>query len=144
MFTSIIVAVDGSDHAHEALNAAVAIAGLTGGNLHVVTVPQPVIDPVIVGYTTVPIPISQDDLDKSAKATLDTALGRIPEGVKARTSAKTLFGDPAHAIVDEAAAVKADLIVLGRRGLGRLAGLLVGSTTTKVAQLAPCAVLTVK
>jgi nucleotide-binding universal stress UspA family protein len=134
MFTSIIVAVDGSDHAHEALNAAVAIAGLTSGSLHVVTVPQPVIDPVIVGYTTVPIPISQDDLDKS----------RIPDGVKARTTVKTLFGDPAHAIVDEAAAVKADLIVLGRRGLGRLAGLLVGSTTTKVSQLAPCAVLTVK
>jgi nucleotide-binding universal stress UspA family protein len=53
-------------------------------------------------------------------------------------------GDPAHAIVEEAKGHKADLIVMGRRGLGSLTGLLVGSTTTKVAQLAPCAVLTVK
>ena len=59
-------------------------------------------------------------------------------------TSQMVSGDPAHAIVEEAKAHKSDLIVMGRRGLGSLTGLLVGSTTTKVAQLAPCAVLTVK
>jgi nucleotide-binding universal stress UspA family protein len=49
-------------------------------------------------------------------------------------------GDPAGVIVDIARARGADLIMLGRRGLGTLAGLLLGSVSHKVIQVAdrPC------
>ena len=38
----------------------------------------------------------------------------------------------------------ADLIVLGSRGLGALSGLVMGSVSQKIVQLAPCPVLIVK
>ncbi len=65
------------------------------------------------------------------------------KGVKqVRTVAED--GDPARAILDCATREKADLIVMGRRGLSDLAGLLMGSVSHKVSHLADCACLTVK
>ena len=53
-------------------------------------------------------------------------------------------GDPASCILDVARKEKADLIVMGSRGLSDLRGLLVGSVSHKVNQLSACACLTVK
>ena len=53
-------------------------------------------------------------------------------------------GDPATAILRAAQDEAADIIVMGRRGLGDLAGLLLGSVSHKVTQLAECACLTVR
>jgi nucleotide-binding universal stress UspA family protein len=53
-------------------------------------------------------------------------------------------GDPADQIVRAAERHGAELIVMGRRGLGDLQGLLLGSVSHKVCQLADCACLTVK
>lgn len=53
------------------------------------------------------------------------------------------WGDPAAQIIDAASRLKADSIVMGRRGHGRLAGLLMGSVSQKVASLAPCVVVLV-
>jgi nucleotide-binding universal stress UspA family protein len=56
----------------------------------------------------------------------------------------TRAGDPAREILSVAGEEHADIIIMGRRGLGNLAGLLLGSVSHKVAQLAECACLTVK
>ena len=53
-------------------------------------------------------------------------------------------GDAADVIVQQADRVKANVIVMGTRGLGTLKGLLVGSVSHKVTQLAPCTCVTVK
>jgi len=53
-------------------------------------------------------------------------------------------GDPADTIVRVAAERGADMIVLGSRGLGAAKGLLMGSVSHKVAQLAPCTCVTVR
>jgi nucleotide-binding universal stress UspA family protein len=53
-------------------------------------------------------------------------------------------GDPASAILEVARSEQVDMIVMGRRGLGDLAGLLLGSVSHKVAHLAECACLTVR
>jgi nucleotide-binding universal stress UspA family protein len=53
-------------------------------------------------------------------------------------------GDPARAILAAARDEAVDLVVMGRRGVGDLAGLLLGSVSHKVAHLADCACLTVR
>ncbi len=58
-----------------------------------------------------------------------------------RTEALVEVGDPATRIVNEASSRNADLVVLGRRGLGTLAGLVMGSVSYKVIQTAKCVVL---
>lgn len=75
---------------------------------------------------------------------LEAARSRAEQrGVKA---VETLVehGDPAHQIIEAARRHGADLIVMGRRGYGDLKGLLLGSVSHKVCQLADCACLTVK
>ena len=53
-------------------------------------------------------------------------------------------GEPIHCILKAMEDEEADLIVMGSRGLGNLEGLLVGSVSHKVSQLAECTVVTVK
>jgi nucleotide-binding universal stress UspA family protein len=52
-------------------------------------------------------------------------------------------GIAAHAIAEAAKSDGADLIVVGTRGHTRLGGLLVGSVTQRLLQVAPCPVLSV-
>ena len=53
-------------------------------------------------------------------------------------------GDAAEEIIVQAKGRRADLIVVGSRGHGRLAGLLLGSVAQKVVTHAPCPVLVVR
>ncbi len=54
-----------------------------------------------------------------------------------------MSGDPATCILDTAHNSQARFIVVGKRGLGRLAGLLIGSVSQKVSALADCTCITV-
>jgi nucleotide-binding universal stress UspA family protein len=56
----------------------------------------------------------------------------------------TRAGDPAKEILSIAGEEQADIIIMGRRGLGDLAGLVLGSVSRRVTQGAECACLTVK
>jgi len=53
------------------------------------------------------------------------------------------WGDATEAIIEAVRREQVDAIVIGRRGRGRLAGLLLGSVSQKVASLAPCIVIVV-
>ena len=53
-------------------------------------------------------------------------------------------GDPAGQIIEAAKDQDADVIVMGFRGHGALAELLLGSVSHKVGQLAPCICMTVR
>lgn len=52
--------------------------------------------------------------------------------------------DVADAICDFCRASNADMVVVGRRGMGFLKGLILGSVSEKVVKNAPCSVLVVK
>lgn len=62
-----------------------------------------------------------------------------PAGV--RVEATDVVGDTVEALLAYAARSDASLVAAGRRGHGRVEGLLVGSVTTRLARAVPCAVL---
>jgi nucleotide-binding universal stress UspA family protein len=57
---------------------------------------------------------------------------------------RAVSGSPAEEVVAFARDRKADLIICGSRGFGRVKSLLLGSTSHKITQLAECSCLTVK
>jgi len=80
------------------------------------------------------------------------AAKRLTSDARARAKEKgvqtvrtiTRAGDPAKEILSVASEERADVIVMGRRGIGDVAELLLGSVSRKVTQRAECACLTVK
>lgn len=52
--------------------------------------------------------------------------------------------DVADAICNYCKEVEADLVIVGRRGMGTLRGLILGSVSTKIVKNSPCSVLVVK
>ena len=78
-----------------------------------------------------------------AKEALDVTLEFLEKkGVKA--TGLTKLGNPARDIVDYARAEGINHIVIGSRGMGSLKGIVLGSVSSKVVQLAGCPVTIVK
>jgi nucleotide-binding universal stress UspA family protein len=75
---------------------------------------------------------------------MSNAQARAKEKAVQKVRTITRVGDPAKEILSVAGEEHADIIVMGRRGLGDLAGLLLGSVSHKVSHLADCACLTLK
>ena len=68
----------------------------------------------------------------------------VQSGVKASFHVVSgLNTEPADLIADVAKEADADLIVVGTRGHGRVAGMLLGSVTQRLLHVAPCPVLAV-
>ena len=81
-------------------------------------------------------------LDMLANQILTAAKTRAERlGISIRL--RSAWGDPAQSIIETAARESTDTLVVGRRGRGRLAGLLLGSVSQKIASLAPCTVVIV-
>jgi len=75
---------------------------------------------------------------------LDNARNEARTKGAMRIVAEPAFGDPAEQIVAVARDRQADLIVVGSRGHGRLAGLRLGSVAQSVVSLSHCAVVVVR
>ncbi|HEY3475019.1 MAG TPA: universal stress protein [Anaerolineales bacterium] len=140
MFGNLLLAVDGSEHA---LNAA-RVAGNLANAMNTKTLR------IVVVYEPVPPYLGDPNMQSAINARLDEAREILQKAVGAVgvTSAEIhpelIEGDPAAAIIEVAKTRKNDLIIMGSRGLGRLAGLMLGSTSQKVVSHAPCPVLIVR
>jgi len=145
MYKTILVATDGSDHADRALDAAAGLAKTLGASLHLVHVPQIETPPLVFGATVAmidAIPTAQQIAEAGEAVVAEAAsrlarAGLVPAGVTCRP------GDAARQTLKVAEDVGADLIVLGRRGVGAVQALVLGSVSQEVARRADCAVLTV-
>lgn len=144
MFETVVVAVDGSDHSDAAVRIAADIAAKYQARLHLVHVPEVEFTAIAVGSAAVAIPVNQEETAAKAKAVIDAAKALATKAGQSASTAEILEGDPAEAILNRAAELNADLLVTGRRGLGKLRGLLMGSVSQKLTTHATCAVLTVK
>lgn len=85
----------------------------------------------------------ESELLRHADVTLDDAVRTLQ--MPGRTVERlTVRGRPASAIVEEAGSWKADLLVLGNRGHGPIASMVLGSVSAEVVDHAPCPVLIVR
>jgi nucleotide-binding universal stress UspA family protein len=140
MFERILVSVDGSEHALRAAQKAAELARqMKSVELRVVVAYDPI--PLYLGEPNMQIAITNRKGD--AEEVMKQAIAEIGE-VPCEVHTEILEGSPAEAIIEVANSSKSDLIVMGSRGLGRLAGLLLGSTSQKVVSHAPCPVLIIR
>ncbi|MEO7005937.1 MAG: universal stress protein [Terrimesophilobacter sp.] len=133
---TIVVGVDGSDPSIEALRQAATMAGALGSTVTAVACWRypPAYDAFIA---------LEWSPEKDAAQVLEESLTRAygdarPAGLRSVVRQ----GQPASVLIDES--VTADMLVVGSRGLGGFAGLLLGSVSAACTTHAHCPVLVVR
>ena len=174
MFKTILAPVDGSDHASKAVGLATSLAKTYGAKLiilhatlqgeapeqlrrlaeieHLVDLPPVEQLPaanVSAGLGSALRSVQEDQRSQAiyqalGQQILDIAERAARAGGVVEIETRLVSGDPTDQIIKAAEGSRADLIVMGSRGLGDLKGLLLGSVSHKVASLAPCTCITVK
>jgi nucleotide-binding universal stress UspA family protein len=138
---TIVVGVDGSPSSHKALTWAVAEAADHGSDLIVINVWE---------HTLLPpagsVSVSEKYVPDTSQRTADDLLKEIKEVLgedpPVLVQPRVKQGNPAKVLIEESA--DADLLVVGTRGHGGFAGLLLGSVSQHVAAYAKCAVTVVR
>jgi nucleotide-binding universal stress UspA family protein len=138
----ILVTLDGSDLAVQALGPARALAGAMKGELLLLRVVEPPALRPPVGDDSATPAWAQEPLSE-AEDYLETVAATVPPG---EGSVRTLavVGDPPAAIAETARTQGAHLIAMATRGHGGLARQLVGSVATATLQRASVPVLLVR
>ena len=139
MFKKIIWATDGSEAADEALEVATRLATEAGGEVLAVHCVEMTFPGKASGRY--PVFANEDEMEeKIARQVAELAA----HGVSAQTQiTRTDVGRAAQAIADAARAEHGDVIVVGTRGRGPAAGLLLGSVTQRLLHSSPCPVLAI-
>jgi len=140
MYRKILVPVDGSSHSQFTLTQAVALASRLGTDvsvtvLHVGSYAALADVSMVVDIYSMLEEEGRAILAKTEQTFLGTTV--VHDG-------KYLSGDPSELICRTAEEGAYDLIVIGNRGRGLFAELLLGSVSHKVIQHAPCPVLVIR
>jgi nucleotide-binding universal stress UspA family protein len=138
-----LLAVDGSDNSYEAVHAMkyfVRAEQLT--LLHALDVPRPAYPMMLPEVAGEQYKAFEQIMREDGERLLDRVQSLLP--MHAGPSTKQLrMGSPVEVIVSMAQEQKADLIVMGARGLGPVKERLLGSVSHRILTLAPCATLIV-
>jgi nucleotide-binding universal stress UspA family protein len=137
----ILLATDGSESARRATVVAAELSRVTGSRLSILTVGGEITDEVRQ-FASAEGSIA-DALEGLSNQILHQAKDMAGKAGAVAVDTRSGWGDPAQAIIEIARRERMDAIVVGRRGRGRLAGLLLGSVSQKLVSLAPCAVVVV-
>ena len=139
----VLIAIDGSAASDATIDLAEKLAWPAGSTIEVLEVTHPA--PV---YATGPwptsVPIETEriiaEARKSARTTVEEAVRRL-QGPDRTIESTVLDGRAATVILDRAATLPADLIIIGSRGHGTLGSMLVGSVSSEVIDHASVPVL---
>jgi nucleotide-binding universal stress UspA family protein len=139
MYERLLVAVDHSEVSERVLAAARDLASLSNGEVWVLHLREREVAPPRGGV------IVTESTDE-AQTQVDAAVTELTQaGIKAHGVVKnTLYGHAGREIVEDAKTHDVGVIVMGSRGRGDLAGLVLGSTAHKVIHLADRPVLVVR
>ena len=147
----ILCAVDGSEHSQWGVQALEALASQEPEQvvlLHIVD--QPALqaatnkNPVAAKRALAAMEKAGTILLRDATRAARLALGQATTGPRTKLQTILTHGPIAHTIARTARRLKADLILMGSRGLSDIQGFLLGSVSRQVAATAPCPLLAVK
>jgi nucleotide-binding universal stress UspA family protein len=146
MFRTIVVGTDGSDTAARAVQLAADLAAASpDATLHIVSVAKPLSQTVVALADSGPAAsgVARADVDADMMSTLDEVLRHAAESVAdtaPRVETYPRTGSPAEVLCELADQVRADLLVVGNRGMqgGRR---FLGSVPNSVSHHSPCSVL---
>ena len=133
----IVVGVDGSEHARDAATWAADLAAATGADVVVVHALG------LLHRTTSGETVPSDTHREEIRGELEQSWCAPLRDAGVRYRAELLEGNPVSAILGAAEDVEADVIVVGSRGVGGFPELLLGSTSTQLAQHSRCPVVIV-
>jgi nucleotide-binding universal stress UspA family protein len=139
MFSKILHANDGSEHAFDALSLALAIGRQNASELHMVCVEE-------IDYMPELIEDVRQETGTAARrfhAVLQRARALAHEH-QMKLQTHVLAGHPVRDVVELAAALKVELLVIGATGHSALYERMIGSRADRIVQLAPCPVLVVR
>jgi nucleotide-binding universal stress UspA family protein len=142
MMQRIVVGVDGSENSRRALKWALEEAGLRKASVDVVHAWEP---PIVVGFGTLAGGRTEPEgtsYETAARRLLDELCSTIQTTDRSTPIEKLAVLGSAVSVLLEIAQ-GADLIVVGSRGRGGFAGLLLGSVSQQVTQHARCPVVVV-
>lgn len=136
---TIVVGVDGSDHGSHALEWAINEARLRGARLRLVAAWH--IPPAVYsGPGYIPV-FGGESFEQLARQAADEAVKRAADaGVE--SDPVVCEGQAAEVLVEEGA--NADMLVVGSRGHGGFAGLLLGSVSAQCAHHSVCPLVIVR
>jgi nucleotide-binding universal stress UspA family protein len=129
------------DGLKRALNVEVGRTRPHSNNMDLVIIPQEIMARVDRAGET---QLSLAELQLVGKYVLSNVETICKDAGVTRVTRRVEEGDPARLIVSVAEEVKPDMIVMGSRGLSNLKGILIGSVSHKVSQLAKCTCVTVR
>ncbi|MGH2982358.1 MAG: universal stress protein [Solirubrobacterales bacterium] len=146
MFGRIVVGTDGSDTAGEAVRQATELARLSGARLDIVSAFEPIPQQRIKDEAREAPGDVQYEISprEDVNLILDNANGDARKEGLEEVQTHAREGDPADAILDVAEEIKADLIVVGNKGMTGARRFLLGSVPNKVSHHAPCSVIIVR
>jgi nucleotide-binding universal stress UspA family protein len=138
MYERLLVAVDHSKATEHVLSAARDLASLSGGEVWVLHLREREVMPRAG--------LVETESTDEAQAEVDAAVEELTKaGINAHGIVRsTLYGYAAREIVDDAKELGVSVIIMGSRGRGDLAGLVLGSTAHKVIHLTDRPVLVVR
>jgi nucleotide-binding universal stress UspA family protein len=138
VYGAIVVGTDGSETAKRGVTEATALAEALGAELHIVSAYEPLRRATVDAPTGAKVWAVTDAEIRAIAEEAEAAARRRGVAVKAHA----LKGDPADALLRIAEQEKADLIVVGSRGMHGVSRIL-GSVPNKVSHRARCNVLIV-
>jgi nucleotide-binding universal stress UspA family protein len=141
VFLDILVAIDGSEHAAQALRTAAQLASEEHARLTIITAvpPTPALAQITAaGAALVEVADLMGDAGKRMRAQVD----ELPEDVSVTTI--VVSGHAAPEILKRLREGNHDLLVMGTRGLGRVGSALLGSVSQAVLHEAEVPVLVVR
>ncbi len=143
--TGIIVGVDGSEHSRLALGWAMREAAMRQVPLTAITVLPVPVRPATEIYWPIPeFPGGREAAERKAAENLQEMVDKVASETRENVPEIRVFavtGDPAEQLVR--AARDADMVVVGSRGSGGFARLMMGSVSSKMAHHATCPVVIV-